>query len=111
TIRFRYDQENSFIKDDIQLRMPANTLYSDLNFLYGKSPQSNGRYSPTHHIHNRMMPVHKRYNLRIKAVGLPENLQSKAILVDTRGRSHGGRYENGFVTANVQELGSFYIDV
>lgn len=111
TIRFRYDQENSFIKDDIQLRMPANTLYSDLNFLYGKSPQSNGRYSPTHHIHNRMMPVHKRYNLRIKAVGLPENLQSKAILVDICGRSHGGRYENGFVTANVQELGSFYIDV
>lgn len=111
TILFKRDQENTFKREDVAITMPANTLYSDLYFLYSKSPQSAGHYSPTHHVHNRMIPVDGRYNIRIKPVNLPENLESKAIIVDTRGRSHGGQYKDGFVTANILELGSFYIGV
>src|SRR5690606_22801399 len=104
---FQYNKDNSFITEDVEVRIPAHTLYSDLHFLYGKSAQTAGRYSATHHIHNRMIPVHQSYNRKIKAVGLPQNLQDKPILVDTRGRPHGGQYKDGFVTANVRELGSF----
>ena len=111
TTLFRYDQQNNFTREGIQIELPAHTLYSDLNFQYNTSPQGTGHYSPTHHVHNRMIPVHQRYNIRIKAVGLPKELESKALIVDVRGRAHGGWFDQGYVTANLLELGSFYIGV
>src|SRR5690606_16164135 len=63
-----------------------------------------------HHIHNRMIPLHNSYTLSIKASqDLSPYEQSKALLIDSRGRSQGGVYENGFVKSTLREFGSFYI--
>jgi len=107
-----FNQVNIFKREDILIDIPANSLYSNLNFLYSKSAKRTGGYSEVHNVHNRMIPLHNAYSLSIKAnAELPAHLQSKALLIDTRGRSHGGAYENGFVKGNVREFGSFYVGV
>src|SRR5699024_3142640 len=99
-------------KDDIYIDIPANSLYSDLNFLYSKSTKPANGFSEVHHIHNRMTPLHKPYTLSIKASPeLTPDLQSKAIFIDSRGYSYGGVYKDGYVTGSVQEFGNFHIGV
>lgn len=109
---FDFTRENEFLSEDATLRIPPNSLYSDLYFIYSKSAKPSGRaFSAMHHIHNRMIPLHKGYTLAIKAEALPENLQSKALLIDSRGHAQGGTFKDGFVTAKMSSFGSFYIGV
>ena len=107
-----FNQVNELKHEDVSVELPANSLYSDLNFIYTKSARRANGFSDVHNIHNRMIPLHNSYSLSIKAHSdLPVHLYSKALLLDTRGRAHGGSFENGFVTGQVRELGSFYIGV
>ena len=107
-----FNQVNELKQQDVSVEIPANSLYSDLHFIYSKSARRANGFSDVHNIHNRMIPLHSSYALSIKAHDdLPAHLQSKTLLVDTRGRAHGGNFENGFVTAQVREFGSFYIGV
>ncbi len=105
-----YNQANKIEKEDIRIDIPAKVLYSNLYFEYSKTAKKAGAYSPVHHVHNRMIPVHEAYTLSIKAdESLPVDMRDKALLVDARGRSFGGSYDNGYVTARVREFGSFHI--
>lgn len=107
-----YNKVNIIKKEDILIDIPANSLYSDLNFLYSKSAKPASGYSEVHHIHNRMIPLHSAYTLSIKAnPELTPALQSKALFIDSRGFSAGGTYKDGYVTGNVLEFGNFYIGV
>lgn len=111
TILFSYNEENEFKTLDLKVSIPANSLYSDLNFTYSTLPKPTNGYSPVHVIHNRMIPLHSGYSLSILADGLPAHLQSKAIIIDSRGRSQGGSYKDGYVHARMSELGNFHIGV
>lgn len=107
---FPYDKVNIFKQDGIRVDIPANSLYSDLNFVYTKSPKKAGALSDVHHVHNRMIPLHTPYTLSIQVTEpVPEHLESKLLLIDGRGRSRGGQFEDGYVTARVSEFGSFHI--
>lgn len=107
---FPYDKVNIFKQEEIVVDIPANSLYSDLKFDYSKSPKRTDAFSNVHHVHNRMIPLHHAFSLSIKVTEpVPEELQTKLLIVDGRGRSRGGKYENGFVTTKVSELGSFYV--
>lgn len=107
---FPYDKVNIFKQEEIVVDIPANSLYSDLRFEYSKSPKRVGAYSEIHHVHNRMIPLHNSYTLSIKVTeAVPEHLQSKLLILDSRGRSRGGTYTNGWVTTKVSEFGSFFI--
>ncbi len=110
--RFAFDQENTFSTKDVKLHIPSHSLYSDLYFTYSKSAKPSGvAFSEVHHIHNRMIPLHNGYTLSINADELPMNLQSKALIIDSRGYAQGGTYLNGVVTAKIKEFGSFHIGV
>jgi len=107
-----YNKVNIIKKEDILIDIPANSLYSDLNFLYSKSAKPAGGFSEVHHIHNRMIPLHSSYTLSIKAnPELTPDLQSKALFINSRGFSAGGTYKDGYVTGNVLEFGNFYIGI
>lgn len=109
---FKYKDENNFKTAEIDLVLPKGSLYSDLHFVYTKGNQPTKGYSAIHHVHNRMMPLHKAYTLAIKADDmLSADLKDKALIVDTRGNSHGGRFDNGFVKTTTSSFGSFYITV
>lgn len=111
-IKFAFNQVNEFDTTGISLRIPLNTLYSDLNFVYKSSSKVEGGYSPVHHIHTRLIPLNGNYTLAVKADDnlLPE-LRSKALLVNSKKIAQGGVFENGFVKAELRAFDSYYITV
>ena len=109
---FKFGDDNRLDTNGMEIQMPKNALYSDLNFVYSSSPTIAGGYSKVHHIHNRLIPVHLPFKLTIQTnVELPPELHSKALLVNEKRISQGGTYENGKVSAQLRGLGSFYVAV
>jgi murein DD-endopeptidase MepM/ murein hydrolase activator NlpD len=109
-INYAYNKINEFNTDDVKVIFPLGTLYSDLNFTYKKLPKPSATaLSATHQIHNRYTPLHLGFDLWIKADNIPENLRSKALIVNSNGLSQGGNFENGFVKATPKNSGNFYI--
>lgn len=110
--KFAYNQVNEFSTGDLSIRIPINTLYSDLNFVYKSSAKIAGAYSEVHHIHNRLIPLNGAYSIAIKAdESLSPELRSKALLVNSKKVAQGGFFENGFVKAELRTFDSFYIAV
>ncbi|PRD54797.1 M23 family peptidase [Sphingobacterium gobiense] len=108
---FKYNTENTFENQDIRINMPTGVLYSDLDFTYNTAPQPAGGYSVIHRVHNNLTPLFSTYNLRIKPTNLPAHLESKALLASVENGSEGGKFEDGWVTVNTRNLGSFYVAV
>ena len=109
---YPYNKVNEFNTEDIKVVFPKGTLYNDLNFVYKKLPKPAGNvWSAIHQIHNRYTPLHVGFDLWIKADQLPENLRSKALIVNSNGSTQGGYYDNGFVKATPRNFGSFYIAI
>ncbi len=107
---FPYNQVNEFNTEHVKVIFPMGTLYNDLNFAYKELPKPAGKaWSALYQIHNRYTPLHIGFNLWIEASNLPENLKSKALIVNSNGSSQGGYFENGFVKATPKNFGSFYI--
>lgn len=109
--RMPFDKPNTFTGEDIRLEIPVGVLYTDLDFIYTKDNAPISGYSALHHVHNPLTPLFTTYNLRIKPTHLPEHLQSKALIASTQSGSEGGRYEDGWVTVNTRNFGSFYVAV
>lgn len=109
--QFKYDAENHFAREDIQIDMPKGVLYNDLDFEYSTAPQPASGYSLTHRVHNNLTPLFSTYSLRIKPTNLPTHLENKALLASVENGPEGGKFEDGWVTVNTRNLGSFYIAV
>lgn len=106
-----YNKANAFSQADIALEIPPGVIYSDLDFVYTKSNTPANGYSALHHVHNPLTPLFTTYNLKIKPTHLPEHLQSKALIASIQSGSEGGRFEDGWVTINTRNFGSFYVAV
>lgn len=108
--KFIYNQANEYVTSDFNIKVPAGVLYSDLNFRYSKGPRKG--YSAVHHVHTSLIPIEGSFDLWIKAdSSLPANLQSKALIVNARGASLGGSFENGYVKTSSASFGDFNISV
>lgn len=111
-IWFDFDKTNQLDTTGFSISIPANTLYSDLHFVYSTSPRPPGAYSIMHHVHTRLTPLHSAYKLSIKAdETLSPELQSKALIVNSKKVAQGGSYHNGYVSADISSFDSFYIVV
>lgn len=109
---FQYDDSTTFKSSGMQVSIPKGVLYSDINLKYSTSARPKNSYSAIHNIHTRLVPVHKNYYLWIKPdVTLPNHLRDKAVIADTRGGSHGGVYDNGYIKAAPKTFGNFFIRV
>lgn len=110
--RFSADKLSTFEAPGIKVEVPPGVLYSDLDFSYATSPRPASAFSRIHHLHNRLIPVHNPYTLRLKPdVPMTENLMNKAVIVDTRGISQGGIAENGYIKTEMRSFGNFYLTV
>jgi hypothetical protein len=108
--KMSFNQINRFDTTGLSITFPLKTLFSDLNFVYSRSPRPLGGYSPVHHVHNGLIPLNGTYSLSIKAdEDLPLNLRSKALIVNTKKNAQGGFYENGHVKAELKTFDSFYV--
>jgi hypothetical protein len=110
--KMAFNQINTFDTTGLSITFPLKTLFSDLNFVYSKSPRPIDGYSPIHHVHNRLIPLNGTYSLSINtAENLPSNLRSKALIVNTKKIAQGGYYENGSVKAELKTFDSFYLSL
>ncbi len=113
---FKYDSNNEFKTDDIQLEIPKGVLYTDLGFQYKTLPLAGGYYSEIHAIHKNTTPLHKSATLKIRAKNLSRKLESKSLLViidDNTGKywSVDGKFENGWVTSKIRLFGNYAVKV
>ncbi|MES2419493.1 MAG: M23 family metallopeptidase [Bacteroidota bacterium] len=111
-IGFPYNKENEYFNGEIKVLLPKGTLYNDLNFSYKKlpKPQQNA-FSDIHQVQNKLIPLHKGFELWIKADSTLAKNQQKALIVNTNRVSQGGYFENGYVKALPKNFGSFFIAI
>ncbi len=110
--KLKYDQENTFEKDDLKIVIPKGTLYTDLDLNFSTSAKPTGGYSKLMTVHNNLTSLHKYYALWIKPDStLTDDLKSKAIIVDSKRISQGGNFEDGYVKAGSRTFGNFYVAV
>lgn len=110
-----YNKVNRITKDDLRITIPTGSLYDTLHFEYKKSPGNRNILSEVHHIHNKYTPVQSAYNLSIKPTSIPAGKESKLIIVqvdeEMKQSYAGGKYENGFVTADLRSFGNFTVGI
>jgi hypothetical protein len=126
TIRrlFSHIVSNTFETDEIRVVVPANALYDNIIFEYRmehagadvnvRTDENRQIFSNIHHVHHSGTPVHANYALRIKPVGLPENLENKATISSWDRRKNewvfeGGQINNGFILHNIRKFGIFAV--
>jgi len=112
-IFMKYDQVNNFERGPVQLEIPANSLYQDLDFSFQSSPQADGSLTPFYHIATREVPVHKAYTLSIESPDLDPSLHKRLLLISHNDEgeieSAGGEYQDGRVVARLRNFGEFAV--
>lgn len=110
-----YFRDNRLETEHFNINMPKNHLYNHIYFTHGITETLPGTYSAVIQVHNRFTPVHRPYELSIKADSLPDRLRTKAMIgtLNTKGEveSAGGGYNNGYVVTSVNYFGDFFITV
>lgn len=108
-------KDNEFKKEDIELNIPAYTLYEDAVLNHYRSPKKWGLFSMIHNVFDTETAAQKPYTLSLQPINLPEPLQSKAAIVSVNNKGVinyiGGSYKEGWVTAQLKTFGSFAIGI
>ena len=108
--KFFFDVENIFETPDFKMMAPKGAFYSNLDFRYDVSAAPVGAFSKMHHVHTRLIPIDDAITLWIKADStLKPELRDKAVIVNSRGGSIGGSYENGYIKASTRDFGNYFI--
>lgn len=115
-IVFKYNENNHFENDKIELEFPEGSFYRDIFFQYSTETPFEGLYSLVHNIHNKYVPVHENFSIKIKPENLEENLQEKALLayVNTAKKvssAIGGEYKDGWVEAKMRGFGPVAVTI
>ena len=115
-IPIRYNSTNNIEKKGMKASFKTGTFYSDFSLEYEEKPANTGLYSSIYKLHNKEVPAHQYFDLKLEASKLPIHLREKALiaLVDERtGKTSalGGNYEDGWVDAKIRQLGSFAIAI
>ena len=108
---FHWGSENRFGAKGIRLVMPKGNLYNDLYFRYSVKEDSTS-LSATHILHDKPIPLHgtAQLSLFLQSDTL-ENKQQYGVVRLQNGRASwmGGTYRNGWIDANIKELGRYKI--
>jgi len=102
---------NHFNGRDIELSIPAGSLYDDFYFRFYQEPSA--FFSDIYHLHDQYTPVHQNIKAKFKIIA--DTLSSKgAYFLAKRNRSGrfqnvGGRYEKGWILADIREFGSYTV--
>src|ERR1019366_1214751 len=108
-------KDNEYKNEDIEIYIPAHSLYDDLKFKINKSAMAKGTYSMLYHIQDENTALQKAYSLSIKAVNLSPSLQSKAVIISINNKGkrnyEGGVYSHGWVSTQAITFGNFAITV
>lgn len=106
---FHWWSDTRFGAKGVRLTIPKGNLYDDLYFHYSVKEDS-AALGATHILHNKPVAFHKsaKLSLRLQTDTL-ENKQQYGIVRLQNGRRSwtGGVYRNGWVDADIKEMGSY----
>ena len=109
---FKFNKENIFLKDDIELYMKEYSLYESMMFHYNTTDSVKGVLGKVHHIHYNNTPVHKYYSLGLKS-NLPDSLKEKTYIATTDLKDNfwhiGGEWRDNLLQTKTREFGDFCI--
>ncbi|RFZ95247.1 M23 family peptidase [Mucilaginibacter conchicola] len=107
----RYDRESKFANSKVKVVIPAGNLYDDLDFTYSELPAKPGAFSATHHLHNKLTPIHDSYDIWIKPdISLGDNAD-KAVIVNAATGAIPSTWENGWVKGSARAFGDYYVKI
>lgn len=109
-----HNRNNKFVSKEVTVSIPSGTLYDTLYFEFKKREGSLSMYSDVYQIHNKYTPVHKAYSLSIKPNRIPQGRESKLMIVQLKDNQKiplGGTWENGFLSANPNSFGNFFVGI
>lgn len=113
TSMFRYDINNIFKNEWVQMELPVGVLYEDLPFEFLIGDTLKGNLSPIYQLHFDKVPLHKNITIKIKAPNLDSSLHSKVLLLhyDDKGNSYpvNGTWQNEYVVSQVKRFGGYAI--
>ena len=106
---FHWWSDNRFGAKGIRLTIPKGNLYDDLYFRYSVKEDS-AALGATHILHNKPIAFHKsaKLSLRLQTDTLDNKQQYGIVRLQNGRRSWtGGVYRNGWVDADIKEMGSY----
>lgn len=106
---FHWWSDNRFGAKGIRLTIPKGNLYDDLYFHYSVKEDS-AALGTTHILHNKPVAFHKsaKLSLRLQTDTLDNKQQYGIVRLQNGRRSWtGGVYRNGWVDADIKEMGSY----
>ncbi|MDM8158246.1 M23 family metallopeptidase [Labilibaculum sp. K2S] len=113
-VLMNYDRENTFKKENIEVKFPKNSFYSNIPFTYSFEQDSN-YLSDIHCICNENVPVHNYYTISIKPKSIPKGKSDKLLIarIDKKGEitNEGGIYFNSSVKTKSRYFGKFAVSI
>ncbi len=112
---FEYQKENDFQNNEMALHLPEGCLYENVYFQYDMTQDaSNAVYSPTHHLHQDYVPLHKGGTLKIRPSGpIYDELRSKYFVAyydhDGDISSCGGTWEGDMLKIKAYSFGDYCV--
>lgn len=109
-----WDRVNVLQEPGLQVVIPRGRLYDDVRLDYGVRADS-GDVAWTYRLNPRAVPLHRACGLNIALRRRPVEDSTKYYVagVTARGKKYyvGGRYEDGWMKADVRELGTYTVAV
>lgn len=109
---FRWNQDNHYKKDGLEIHLPKGTLYEDLNFTHRVTEKGK------HYVHDWNVPVHTYYTIAIENHNIPTAQLDKVILkreYQMKGvwkkEYLNAEYKNGKVVGETRDFGVFSVEV
>lgn len=111
---FRYDTEYFVKRDGLEWTLPKGTLFE--NFIFGYSCVNSPAYvSAIHNIGDEYIPLKGYTTLRIRVDKdtIADKRQYYMVRITGAGQetSCGGKYENGYLTVKVRDMGRYAIKI
>ena len=111
--KMKFDAENKFTTDSVQLLIAENALYQNLDFRFDKLPAVDSFYSGVFKLHDFTVPLHKPARLRLRTKSISDSLKSKMLVMNINEKneisSAGGSYKNGWIETKISRLGTYSV--
>ncbi len=112
----KFNEASKFDNGTVQVELPANALFEDIEFHYSETPPSNGFLSQNYHIHSSQTALFKAYTLSVPAPDLAPEYRDKLIFVsydpeEKKIISAGGSYQDGRVLAKLRNFGEYALSL
>lgn len=109
---FRWNEDNYFQSEGIEIHLPQGTIYEDFDFKYRLS--DNGK----HFVHDWNIPVHNYYTIAIEPKNIPTAQLDKIVLMREyqyrgawRKEFINAEYKNGKAVGQARGFGAFSVVV